>query len=147
MKVDRWADAVAHLRAVDVRWHPLIERAGPCRLRPVRDRFGTLVRAIISQQISTRAAATIDGRVRVLAGGPHEPSTILGLGEAGLRSCGLSGVRASYVQNLAEAVRSGQLPLKTIGRHDDQAIRDRLTAIKGIGPWTAEMFQIGRAHV
>lgn len=142
MRRDRWAEAVTHLRGVDERWHPLIERVGPCRLKPTRDRFSILVRAIIGQQISTRAAATIDGRLRELAGDPHHPAGLLAAGEEGLRSCGLSGVKARYVLNLAEAVSSGRVPLGRIGRLDDEAIKTRLTSVKGIGPWTAEMFMV-----
>ncbi|MBX6312747.1 MAG: DNA-3-methyladenine glycosylase 2 family protein [Isosphaeraceae bacterium] len=139
---DRWAAAVAHLAGVDARWGPLIERIGPCWLRPRRDRFGTLVRAIIGQQISTRAAATIDARLRALTGGSHDPARLLALDEAGLRGAGLSRVKARYVRNLAEAVLDGRVPLNRIGRLDDEAIIARLTAIQGIGRWTAEMFLI-----
>ena len=142
MRRDPWAGAVAHLEEADPRWGPLIARIGPCRLRPRRDRFGTLVRAIIGQQISTRAAATIDARLLALAGTPHDPASILALGESGLRSVGLSGVKARYVMNLAEAVAGGSLPLRRIGAWDDAAIVDRLTAIKGVGSWTAQMFLI-----
>jgi DNA-3-methyladenine glycosylase II len=77
-----------------------------------------------------------------LAGDPHEPAKILQVGEAAIRSCGLSGVKANYVLNLAEAVESGQVPLAGIGRLDDDAIKSRLTSVKGIGSWTAEMFLI-----
>ena len=142
MRRDPWADAVAHLRGVDERWGPLIDRVGPCLLRPRRERFGTLVRAVIGQQISARAASTIDARLRVLAGGPHDPASLLALGETGLRSVGLSGVKARYVLNLAEAVTEGRLPLRRIGTWDDEAIVEGLTAIKGIGTWTAQMFLI-----
>ena len=139
---DPWALAVAHLIAADLRWAPRIERAGPCTLRPRRERFGTLVRAIIGQQISSRAAATIDARLRQRAGALHEPLALLAFGEEGLRSVGLSGVKARYVLNLAEAVAEGRLPLKRIGAWDDEAIVARMTAIKGVGTWTAQMFLI-----
>ena len=141
-RADPWMPAIAHLRAVDTRWGPLIDRVGACRLRPRRDRFGTLVRAIIGQQISSKAAATIDGRVRAAAGTPHDPERLLALGESGLRAAGLSGVKARYVLNLAEAVHEGRLPLRRIGALGDLEIVERLTAIKGIGTWTAEMFLI-----
>lgn len=111
-------------------------------LRPRKDRFGTLVRAIIGQQISTRAAATIDARLRALGGDPHDPAKLLAVGEEGLRGCGLSGVKARYVLNLSEAVLSGQVPLARIGTLSDEAIKTRLTTIKGVGAWTAEMFLI-----
>lgn len=139
---DRWAGAVLHLRESDPRWSERIDRVGPCLLRPRRDRFGTLVRAIIGQQISARAATTIDARLRALSGDPHDPRALIAAGEAGLRSCGLSGVKARYVLNLSEAVAAGSLPLARIGALDDEAIKARLTAVKGIGPWTAEMFLI-----
>jgi len=137
-----WAEAVAHLRRVDPRWSELIDRFGQCRLTPRQDRFGTLVRAIIGQQISSRAAASIDQRLRDLGGTPHEPGTLLALGESRLRSVGLSGVKARYVLNLAEAVASGNVPLDAFDAWDDDAIVARLTSVKGVGTWTAEMFLI-----
>ena len=71
----------------------MIDRVGPCRLRPGRDRFGTLVRAIIGQQISSKAAASIDARLRALAGEPHTPEPLLALGRG--RPRGASGSRGS----------------------------------------------------
>ena len=139
---DPWAEAVAHLKRVDARWVPVIERVGPCLLRPGRDRFGTLVRAIIGQQISARAAATINTRLRNRVAGPLDPGALLALGEPELRAAGLSGVKARYVLNLAEAVADGRLPLRRIGTRTDEEIIARLTAIKGIGTWTAQMFLI-----
>jgi DNA-3-methyladenine glycosylase II len=139
---DPWAEGVAHLRRADASWADLIDRVGPCVIRPRRDRFGTLVRAIIGQQISSKAAASIDARLRALAGDPHTPRPLLDLGEARLRSVGLSGVKARYVLNLAEAAHSGALPLHRFHRLGDEAIVANLTAIKGIGVWTAEMFLI-----
>lgn len=144
-KIDRdpWSAGVAHLRSVDPKWATVIDRVGPCTLRPRRDRFGTLVRAIVGQQISAKAASSIDARLRALEATPlHDPARLLALGEPGLRSAGLSGVKARYVLNLAVAVAEGRLPLANLGRLGDQAIIDRLTAIKGIGVWTAEMFLI-----
>lgn len=121
----------------------MIERVGPCLLRPRRDRFGTLVRAIVGQQISTKAAAAIDLRLKAAqASTVHDPSSLIALGATGLRAAGLSGVKAGYVLNLAEAVLSERIPLGRIGRWSDEAIIDRLTEVKGIGRWTAEMFLI-----
>ncbi|GAC1466645.1 MAG: DNA-3-methyladenine glycosylase [Isosphaeraceae bacterium] len=137
---DPWSDAVSHLRALDDEWSNLIDRVGPCLLRPRRDRFGILVRAIIGQQISSRAASSIDARLRALAGDPHTPRPLLDLGEAGLRGVGLSGVKARYVLNLADAVETGAVPLHKFHRWSDQAIVESLTSIKGVGAWTAEMF-------
>ncbi len=139
---DPWAEATAHLRRVGPGWATLIDRVGPCRLAARPDRFGTIVRAIVGQQISARAATSIDARVRAQAGTPHEPSALLALGEPGLREAGLSGVKARYVLNLARAVVDGQVPLDRFHEWDDAAIVANLTAIKGVGPWTAEMFLI-----
>src|SRR6185437_1722238 len=109
-------------RGLDAGWDELIDRVGPCVLRPRRERFGTLVRAIIGQQISSKAAASIDARLRALAGEPHTPGALLGVGEAGLRGVGLSGVKARYVLNLADAVETGRVPLHKLHRMNDDAI-------------------------
>ncbi len=127
---DPWAEALAHLKRADPYVAELIERVGPCRLEPRADRFGTLVRAIIGQQISSRAAASIDARLRALAGETHEPAALLAQGETGLRSVGLSGVKARYVLNLATAVHNGDAPLDQFAdlerrRHHRQSDRDQ----------------------
>ena len=139
---DPWAEAVAHLRSLDERWAARIDRIGPCLLTTRPDRFGTLVRAIVGQQISSKAAASIDKRLRDLAGDPHTPEALIALGVDGVRSAGLSGVKANYVLNLAEAVQSGKVPIHEFHDWEDDAIIASLTSIKGIGPWTAEMFLI-----
>jgi DNA-3-methyladenine glycosylase II len=141
---DPWADAIAHLAGTDTHWPILIGHVGPCQLRkrPSTAWFATLVRAIIGQQISSKAAASIDAKLRELAGARHMPEPLLALGEEKLRSVGLSGVKARYVLNLSEAVRSGDVPLNKFGRWSDEAIIERLTSIKGIGVWTAQMFLI-----
>jgi DNA-3-methyladenine glycosylase II len=140
---NRWAAAVKHLRRVDPHLRAIIDRVGPCRLEPHVDRFGALVRSIVSQQISSKAAASINRRLIELGGEPHCPVRLIDLGEESLRTVGLSSAKARYVLNLAEAVASGQLPLDEFDDSwDDQAITESLTAIKGIGVWTAEMFLI-----
>jgi len=112
-------------------------------LAPRPDRFGTLVRAIVGQQISTKAAASIHRRLLAIGGEPHRPERLIELGELALREAGLSGVKARYVLNLAEAVATGAVPLDEIDdTWDDATIAGALTAIKGIGVWTAEMFLI-----
>ena len=140
---DPWSDAVRHLRRVDAHLRTVIRRIGPCRLTPRPDRFGTLVNSIVAQQISAKAAASINGRLLALAGQPHRPEPLLALGEPPLRSVGLSAAKARYVLNLAEAVASGAVPLADFDDSwDDAAIVASLTSIKGIGVWTAEMFLI-----
>lgn len=139
---DLWADAIAHLRAIDDKWASVIDQVGLCDLAARPDRFGTLVRAVIGQQISSKAATSIDRKLRELSGDPHLPEALIALGETGLRSVGLSGVKARYVLNLAEAVRSGDAPIHEYHDWEDEAVVANLTKIKGIGPWTAEMFLI-----
>ncbi len=139
----RWAAAVRHLRRVDPHLCAIIDRVGPCRLEPKLDRFGTLVRAIIGQQISSKAAASIHRRLVEIGGEPHLPERLIELGELALRSVGLSGVKARYVLNLAEAVASGAVPLDAIDDSwSDAMVIESLVSIKGIGVWTAEMFLI-----
>jgi DNA-3-methyladenine glycosylase II len=140
--VDPWLEGVDHLRQLDPRWASIIEVVGPCRLEVRPDRFGTLVRAIIGQQISSKAASTVDKKLRDLAGEPHAPEPLISIGEEGLRSVGLSGVKARYVLNLSHAVRDGSVPLDELHAWEDEAIIAALTSIKGIGNWTAEMFLI-----
>ena len=140
---NRWTVAVRHLRRVDPHLRAIIDRIGPCRLEPHPDRFSALVRSIIGQQISTKAAASIHARLVALGGEPHRPARLIEIGEANLRTVGLSSAKARYVLNLAEAVASGQVPLDQFDDSwDDQAITEALTAVKGIGVWTAEMFLI-----
>jgi DNA-3-methyladenine glycosylase II len=140
---NRWAAAVRHLRRVDPHLRAIIDRVGPCRLEPYPDRFSALVRSIISQQISTRAAASINARLVSMGGDPHRPARLIEIGETSLRTVGLSSAKARYVLNVAEAVASGQLPLDLFDDSwDDQAITQALIAVKGIGVWTAEMFLI-----
>jgi DNA-3-methyladenine glycosylase II len=142
-KDDRWARAVRHLRRVDPNLRAVIKRVGPCLLEPRPDRFGTLVASIVSQQISSKAAESINGRLHDLAGRPHHPDRLLALDEQALRSVGLSRSKASYVHNLARAVASGDVPLDDFDDSwEDAAIIASLTSIKGIGVWTAEMFLI-----
>ena len=140
--IDPWAEGAAFLRALDPKWEAIIDEVGPCRLKPRPDRFGTIVRAIVGQQISAKAASSIDRRVRDLAGEVHEAAALLAIGEAGLRSAGLSGVKSRYILNLAQAIQDGSIPLDEVHAWDDEAIVAVLTSIKGIGPWTAEMFLI-----
>jgi len=138
---DRWKPAIRHLKKVDPGLKEIITRVGPCLLEPREDRFGTLVRAIVGQQISAKAAAAIDQRLRTLGGATHHPERLKALGEEAIRTAGLSGVKARYVLNLAEAVASGEVPIDQFDESwTDEEIVTSLVSIKGIGVWTAEMF-------
>ena len=124
--------------------HGVIRRIGPYRLKPARqDRFGMLVRSIISQQISMGAARAIRARLQQLVGSEAiEPEMILRLSTPQLRSVGLSPQKASYLQDVAIKVESGEVPLARLSRLPDEKVIAQLIKIKGIGRWTAQMFLI-----
>lgn len=132
-----------HFRAHDPILHGVIRRVGPFRLKPSRDRFGMLVRSIISQQISVGAARAIRGRLQELVGNDGiKPAVIAGLTPAQLRSVGLSPQKASYVHDLAAKVQCGAVRLAHLGRRSDEAVIEELIQVRGIGRWTAQMFLI-----
>jgi DNA-3-methyladenine glycosylase II len=134
---------VAHLRTVDPVMSAWIERAGPCLLTRRQDRFGALVRAILAQQISAHVANVIRKRIIALcAPDPISPTALLRIGEQGLRSAGCSRQKIAYLLDLSDKVQSGALPLNHLGRFSDEVIIERMTAVKGIGVWTAQMFLI-----
>jgi DNA-3-methyladenine glycosylase II len=121
----------------------MIDAVGPYTLRFDRDRFGLLIRSIVSQQISTHAARAIRKRLVELAGPRGITAANLARFTASqLRSIGLSWQKASYVADLAGKVNDGMLDLRRIGRLSDEQVVSQLTQVKGIGRWTAEMFLI-----
>jgi 3-methyladenine DNA glycosylase/8-oxoguanine DNA glycosylase len=114
--------------------------------------FHVLARSIIYQQLATRAAATIYGRVRKLGPGPRfpTPAQMLALSDEELRGAGLSGNKAKALRELASKIVSGELRLKGIARHDDEEVIRLLSTVWGIGEWTAQMFlifKLGRLDV
>src|SRR5450759_4805349 len=98
---DPWSEAVAHLRRADPAMSALMDRVGPCLLRPKRERerFTMLVRSIVGQQISAKAAAAINHRLHTLAGLTYTPGGLLAVGEEELRSVGVSRVKAGTILN------------------------------------------------
>lgn len=135
------APAVEHLRKGDPTFGTVLDAVGPCTLRLRRDRFDTLVRSILSQQLSTAAARTIRNRLVDQIGIPR-PDTLLALSDDEFRGCGVSLQKASYLRDLATRVGSGELPLGRLGRLSDEEVIERLISVKGIGRWTAQMFLI-----
>ena len=121
----------------------IIDAVGPYTLRFERDRFGMLVRSIISQQISTSAARAIRRRLMELVGPDGLTAANLARFTVDeLRSVGLSPQKASYVADLAAKVSDGTVDLPQIGRLSDERVVETLTQVKGIGRWTAQMFLI-----
>lgn len=148
--------AVQHLGRQDKQLAALMKKVGPCRLsgKDHPDLFGTLAEAIVSQQLSGKAAATIFGRLCVLLGAsdkkPH-PAQMAGVSEEQLRAVGLSRAKALAVQDLALKIDQGLvLPLPVLEALTDEEVVQNLIQVRGIGRWTAEMFlmfQLGRADV
>jgi len=133
--------AEAHLAAADPVMSELIARHGPCRLgKRGETPFESLAGAIIGQQLSTKAAATIRGRVAALAGPGFEPAAILARSPEELRAAGLSGAKTRYLRELAEKVLAGTFSFEIVVTLDDEAAIEALTELSGIGRWTAEMF-------
>ena len=126
----------------------LMQRYGPCGLADAQhaDAFRALVRAIISQQLSTRAAATISSRFDALFDGPATPAAVARLSDEHMRGVGLSGQKMRYVRDLSGRVLDGSLPLADLDRMSDEEVILALTQVKGIGRWTAEMFLMFRLH-
>ena len=150
------AAAVAHLRDADPALARLIDAVGPCALRvePTPSVFLALAEAIVYQQLSGKAAATIFGRVRALfprrADGPT-PSQVLRASDEQLRGAGLSRPKLLALRDVARRAADGEIPtLAELRRMEDEAIVERLTAVRGIGRWTVEMlliFRLGRPDV
>lgn len=122
----------------------IIARVGPCTLTPRNDdAFTLLVRCVIAQQISSKAAESISGKLLDMVGGPPIPVVKLAkFTEAKYKLCGISGPKQRTLRAVIEHVRANPELLRSIPELADDAIREQLTVIKGIGPWTADMFMI-----
>jgi DNA-3-methyladenine glycosylase II len=132
-----------HLARRDAVLKELIRTIGPCTLRQNTNRFTALVRSIVSQQISTKAAAAIRTRLeQALVSTGVTPEGILALSAGELRAAGLSAAKSRSVCDLAEKVLNQTLPLDTLHRLPDEEVIARLLPVRGIGRWTAEMFLI-----
>ncbi|MGE0067768.1 MAG: DNA-3-methyladenine glycosylase [Solirubrobacterales bacterium] len=144
------AEARAALAASDPKMAALIERIGEIdlqtRLRRRNeeappDAYGALLRAIVGQQLSTKAARTIYLRVLDLFGGTTpSPQQLLDAEEAALRGAGLSGRKVEYIQDLARHVLGGELELDRLEELSDEQVIAEIVAVRGLGQWTAEMF-------
>jgi DNA-3-methyladenine glycosylase II len=127
----------------------LIKRHGPCGLAAAQrtDHFSALVRAITNQQLSTKAAATIYGRLAALVpGGTPTPEGLAKLTDVQLREVGYSRQKIAYLRDLSAHVLDGRLDLRTIHDLPDDEVIAALTNVKGIGRWSAEMFLMFRLH-
>lgn len=124
-------------------------RVGVPEWRTRQGDYAGLARIIAYQQLSTKAAATIWGRVEVLLG-KVTPKSVLEADFDALRACGLSRPKIAHIQSIATAVQDGSLNLRRVAKASDEAAQAELVAVKGIGPWTADvylMFCLGRWDV
>lgn len=120
---------------------PLIQQHGLCPLRPHSNYYKDLVRSIIGQQLSIKAAATISGRFDALFGDTFPtPAQILEADIEALRGAGLSRPKIGYIQDLARHILDGRVQFDTLDSLSNEAIIKELTAVKGIGEWTVHMF-------
>jgi DNA-3-methyladenine glycosylase II len=136
-----------YLRRQDPVLRRLIDEGGPIdpatdRRRSRPDAYLALSRAIVGQQLSTKAAATIWARFEEAFDGSPTPKQVVAADDGELRAAGLSGSKTAYLKDLATRVADGELDLDRIGELSDEDVIAGLTEIKGIGRWTAEMFLI-----
>jgi len=144
------AAAASHLAAADARMAAVIDQIGPCALRRRPGGFPALFRSILGQQLSVKAAATIRGRIVDACGGEVMPERVLALPDRAFRKAGVSRPKMRYLRTLAEVTASDPRFFERLPRLGDEAAIERLTAITGIGRWTAEMyliFNLGRLDV
>jgi DNA-3-methyladenine glycosylase II len=148
-------EALVALRAADSVLGALIDRTGPLDLADWRarwssGRFESLARSVVGQQISTRAATAIYGRLVGLIGERVPARAIVDAGDDELRQVGLSGAKMASLRDLAARTLDGRLELERLQDLTDAEVRAQLVAVRGIGPWTADLFligQLGRADV
>lgn len=133
------ADGVSALGAIDPRFAEAAVRHGlpEPRIRPRG--YETLLRAIVSQQVSTAAAASIWRKLEAQVGDLHDPARLIAVSPEDLRAAGLSRMKASYAQSLAQHVADGSLPLHALPADDEEAIA-LLSSVRGLGRWSAEIY-------
>jgi DNA-3-methyladenine glycosylase II len=137
------ADAAQHLRRADAVLARLLDEVGPVAGHaPTGDPYGALVRVIVGQQLSVTSARAIHGRLLERFGGrPPTPTEVLADDPDDLRtSVGLSRAKTVFLRSLAEHIVGGELELGRLGDLDDEALIAELTAVKGIGEWTAQIY-------
>ena len=141
MDIDK---AINHLQKVDSRMKTLIKKYGHPKFSPIDNYFEALIKSIVSQQISTKAASAIYNRLKTLFNGDHfpNPKNVLAVKDEKLMSVGLSGQKIKYIKDLSNKWDQIEIKLSNIKLMTDQEIRDILLDVKGIGQWTVDMFLI-----
>jgi DNA-3-methyladenine glycosylase II len=148
---DLFRKAQRHLTHRDAVLKTIIAEVGGCTLTFQPNPFALLLRSIVSQQISTKAAQSIHGRLRQALGRDEPtPADVLALTDDALKDCGLSAQKRRYIRGLAERVENGTVPLHDLTELSDDEVVARLVQFLGVGPWTAQMvliFGLGRPDV
>ena len=145
------AAAYRHLRGADPVVGRLIDLHGPYRPRPAMDHYESLLRTVLFQQLNGRAASTIQQRWMDLYGGRYPtPSELLATTDEAFRAAGISRQKTGYMRDIAERMLSGALDFRDMDERSDEEIVSQITAVKGLGEWSAHMFlmfQLGRPDV
>jgi len=137
---DQQRRAVEHLMAADPVMAQVISKVGTLKeYYRQRTHFMSLCRIIAGQQLSYQAASSIWSRAMKIAPG-WTPAAVSQIAETRFRACGLSAAKAAAIVGLAESIVAGKFSMKELGNLDDAGVTERLRSIKGIGPWSAEMF-------
>lgn len=139
----RLRHAQNHLKRSDRRLAEVIEAYGPCLIKPHDNHYAELVMSIVGQQLSTKAVSTIWSRVLGIFGGhTPTPEEIVAADIEALRGAGISYSKISYMKDLAQHILDGRLDLMHIASLPNNELIKQLTAVKGIGGWSAHMFMI-----
>jgi len=148
LTADGYARARRHLMRRDPRLGEAIKRIGACALadRQRPDHLTALVGAIVSQQLSTKAAAIFARFTALFPDGAFRAADLARVSDADLRGVGLSGQKVGYLRDLSARIADGRLDLDALETLDDEAVIERLISVKGFGRWTAEMFLMFRLH-
>ena len=145
------ATAYRHLKAADPIVAALIEAHGPYRPRPAMDHYESLLRTILYQQLNGTAATTIRDRWMTLYGGRYPtPTELLATTDEAFRASGVSRQKATSMRDVAEHVLAGSLDLPALEAMADEDVVERITAVRGLGEWSAHMFlmfQLGRPDI
>ena len=146
----RFLEGVAVLAAADPQLGRVVARFGPPALWTRKPGYAALVQIVLEQQVSLASGRTTFARLRDACGGEVTPEAVTGLGAPVLKTAGVSRQKAGYCREIARRILAGDLDLKALGRADDDAVRERLMRIRGIGPWTANIYlmtALGRPDV
>jgi DNA-3-methyladenine glycosylase II len=138
-----YAKAERHLARKSPIFKKIIKRVGPCTFQPNPDYFTVLVKTIVSQQLSTKAALSISSRLhQALGDRGMTPKAIQALSDEVIRGCGLSGGKLRALRDVSARALDGSLPLNQLDDLTDEELTDCLLAVHGIGPWSVDMFLI-----